>query len=38
MNVDWYDFWLNGYKDPDSPKAEHCGRWDELHLGSYFAW
>jgi dienelactone hydrolase len=30
MNVDWYDFWLNGHEDPDRTKAEQYVRWREL--------
>ncbi len=28
--IDWFDFWLNGYEDPDSSKAAQYGRWREL--------
>jgi dipeptidyl aminopeptidase/acylaminoacyl peptidase len=30
MNVDWYDFWLNGHEDPDPAKADQYARWREL--------
>lgn len=30
MNLDWYDFWLNGHEDPDPAKAEQYKRWREL--------
>jgi len=30
MNVDWYDFWLNGHEDPDPAKSEQYVRWREL--------
>lgn len=30
MNVDWYDFWLNGHEDPDPAKVEQYARWREL--------
>ena len=30
MNVDWYDFWLNGHEDPDPAKAEQYARWRHL--------
>lgn len=30
MNVDWYDYWLNGHRDPDPKKAEQYKRWDAL--------
>lgn len=30
MNVDWYDYWLNGRKDPDPAKADQYRRWDAL--------
>jgi hypothetical protein len=30
MNVDWYDFWLNGHEGPDPAKVEQYGRWHEL--------
>jgi hypothetical protein len=30
MNVDWYDFWLNGHEDPDPAKAEQYMRWRTL--------
>ncbi len=28
--VDWFRFWLQGYEDPDSAKAEQYKRWREL--------
>lgn len=30
MNVDWYDYWLNGRKDPSATKAEQYRRWDAM--------
>ncbi len=30
MNVDWFDFWLNGHEDPDPAKAEQYARWRDL--------
>jgi dipeptidyl aminopeptidase/acylaminoacyl peptidase len=30
LNVDWYDFWLNGHEDPDQAKGEQYERWREL--------
>ena len=30
MNLDWYDFWLNGHVDPVPTKAERYARWREL--------
>lgn len=30
MNVDWYDFWLNGHENPDRGKLEQYVRWREL--------
>jgi hypothetical protein len=30
MNVDWYDFWLNGHEDPDPSKADQYMRWRKL--------
>jgi dipeptidyl aminopeptidase/acylaminoacyl peptidase len=30
MNVDWYDFWLNGHEDSDPAKADQYARWREL--------
>ncbi|WP_026293225.1 alpha/beta hydrolase family protein [Rudaea cellulosilytica] len=30
MNVDWYDYWLNGRKDPDAGKSAQYKRWDAL--------
>ena len=30
MNVDWFDYWLNGHRDPDSSKNEQYKRWDGL--------
>jgi len=30
MNVDWYDYWLNGHKDPDAGKSAQYKRWDAL--------
>jgi dipeptidyl aminopeptidase/acylaminoacyl peptidase len=30
VNVDWFDFWLNGHEDPDSTKAEQYQRWERL--------
>jgi dipeptidyl aminopeptidase/acylaminoacyl peptidase len=29
-NVDWFDFWLNGNKDPVEGKAEQYRRWERL--------
>ena len=33
MNVDWFDFWLNGHEDPDPAKAEQYARWRALRPG-----
>jgi hypothetical protein len=30
INVDWYDYWLNGHKDSDPAKAAQYARWDAL--------
>lgn len=30
MNVDWYDYWLNGRRDPDTGKDEQYKRWDAM--------
>jgi len=30
INVDWYDFWLNGHEDPNPKKADQYARWREL--------
>jgi dipeptidyl aminopeptidase/acylaminoacyl peptidase len=30
MNVDWYDFWLNGHEDSDPAKADQYARWREM--------
>jgi len=30
MNVDWFDYWLNGHRDPESSKSEQYKRWDGL--------
>jgi dienelactone hydrolase len=30
MNVDWYDYWLNGHRDPNPLKAARYARWDTL--------
>ncbi|WP_374570664.1 prolyl oligopeptidase family serine peptidase [Phenylobacterium sp.] len=30
MLVDWYDYWLNGHKDPDPAKAARYARWDAM--------
>lgn len=30
MNVDWYDFWLNGHEDPNPAKSEQYARWRAL--------
>jgi len=30
MIVDWFDFWLNGHKDPDPVKASQYTRWESL--------
>jgi dipeptidyl aminopeptidase/acylaminoacyl peptidase len=32
MNVDWYDFWLNGHEDPDPAKAAQYERWRKLRV------
>jgi dipeptidyl aminopeptidase/acylaminoacyl peptidase len=29
-NVDWFDYWLRGVRDPDPAKAAQYKRWDEL--------
>ena len=29
-NVDWYDYWLNGRKDPDPAKAARYKLWDRM--------
>lgn len=29
-NLDWFDFWLQGYVDPDPRKAEQYRRWEEM--------
>jgi dipeptidyl aminopeptidase/acylaminoacyl peptidase len=29
-NVDWYDYWLNGQKDPDPAKAARYKLWDRM--------
>lgn len=29
-SVDWFDFWLNGYVDPDPAKKEQYKRWARL--------
>jgi dipeptidyl aminopeptidase/acylaminoacyl peptidase len=29
-SVDWFRFWLQGYEDPDSAKAEQYKRWEGL--------
>jgi dipeptidyl aminopeptidase/acylaminoacyl peptidase len=31
-NLDWFDFWLRGRKDPDPAKAEQYRRWDAMRL------
>lgn len=31
MNVDWFDYWLNGHKDSDPAKKAQYARWDLLH-------
>jgi dipeptidyl aminopeptidase/acylaminoacyl peptidase len=28
MNVDWFDYWLNGHKDSDPAKRAQYARWD----------
>jgi dipeptidyl aminopeptidase/acylaminoacyl peptidase len=30
INVDWFDFWLNGHEDPAAGKSEQYARWREL--------
>src|SRR5579863_3828396 len=30
INVDWYDYWLNGHKDPDPTKVEQYKSWDAM--------
>jgi dipeptidyl aminopeptidase/acylaminoacyl peptidase len=30
MNVDWYDFWLNGHADPEPKKRDQYIRWHKL--------
>jgi len=34
MNVDWYDFWLNGHEDPDPAKRAQYTRWLALRAGN----
>jgi len=29
-NVDWYDYWLNGHKDPDPAKSARYKLWDHM--------
>jgi len=29
-NLDWFRYWLEDYRDPDSSKADQYRRWDEL--------
>ena len=29
-SVDWFRFWLQGYEDPDSSKADQYARWRRL--------
>src|SRR3546814_10333253 len=29
-NIDWFDFWLRGYVDPDPSKSEQYERWRAL--------
>lgn len=29
-NVDWYDYWLNGHKNPDPAKAARYKLWDHM--------
>jgi len=29
-NVDWFRYWLQGYKDPDPTKATQYERWDRM--------
>lgn len=29
-DVDWFRFWLQGYRDPDSAKAAQYSRWEKL--------
>jgi len=29
-NVDWFDYWLRGARDPDPAKAAQYKRWDDL--------
>lgn len=31
MNVDWYDYWLNGHEDSDPSKAAQYKRWNAMH-------
>lgn len=33
QSVDWFDYWLNGRKDPDPAKAAQYVRWDALKPG-----
>ncbi len=30
MNVDWFDFWLNGHRDLAADQAEQNLRWEKL--------
>ncbi|MGH8159790.1 MAG: hypothetical protein ACREPQ_16860 [Rhodanobacter sp.] len=30
INVDWFDYWLNGHKDPNPSKVEQYKRWDAM--------
>jgi hypothetical protein len=32
--VDWFRFWLQGYKDPDPRKSEQYERWERLRTTS----
>jgi dipeptidyl aminopeptidase/acylaminoacyl peptidase len=32
-NLDWFRYWLEGYRDPDQRKDAQYRRWDELRRG-----
>ena len=31
-NLDWFRYWLEGYRDPDPSKVDQYGRWERLKL------
>jgi dipeptidyl aminopeptidase/acylaminoacyl peptidase len=34
ISLDWLDYWINGYRDPDPSKNEQYARWESMRPGA----